>query len=674
EAAWSATNLTADHLRDGIVIYAAFAAFYLGGPLVARRLDRDLRPAWGGGAVLIAGLLLLLFLAAGPQTPAALWGLAVLLALLNAGVFVESASGGLPALALVGGALSWIVLGVWWVQSAAVVGVIPSLFVLVMLTLIMLGGHAWAHVQAERAGESTGAAGFRHGAFLGLIGHLFLFALALQPDWATPPWPLFGALAVITLAVSAASLAIGRGPLHAAGAIAAAAVVLAWSSSAPLQTYEWAALAAAEAVAAYALAWIAAFVQTNRDSKPSAAAAIAVLFIACFVVASAAALKTAPSFAILIATYVVNLSIVLWLAWQNEWPVAGVLSVAVGWLVTLHWQTTHEAAVWPEGFALAAALYAVYTAYPFVLGSRAEHSRSPFLVAVAGSAFFFFTARTALLQGGLGGYLGAVPVGEGLVMALLLRRLLALQPAEDDRDLGRLAVVAGAALAFATVAIPLQLHHQWITIGWALEGAALAWAYRRIPHRGLFFWSLALLAAVFVRLILNPSVFFYEPRGMRIFNWYLYTYLTGGVSMIASAYFFKDSDDSLGPTRALAFTAAAGVIVLFWVLNIEIADYYATGAEFTFRFGVTLAQDLTYTIGWLIFGMLLLTAGIYLRLRPARVAAVALIAVTALKGFLYDMRSLGGLYRVGSLVGLAISLSLVALALQKFVLHRGEEE
>ena len=37
------------------------------------------------------------------------------------------------------------------------------------------------------------------------------------------------------------------------------------------------------------------------------------------------------------------------------------------------------------------------------------------------------------------------------------------------------------------------------------------------------------------------------------------------------------------------------------------------------------------------------------------------------------MGSLGGLYRVSSLVGLAISLSLVALALQRFVLHASED-
>src|SRR5262249_45563281 len=126
--------------------------------------------------------------------------------------------------------------------------------------------------------------------------------------------------------------------------------------------------------------------------------------------------------------------------------------------------------------------------------------------------------------------------------------------------------------------------------------------------------------------------------------------------------------------RVSALLSAGGVILLFLVLNIEIADFYATGREITFRFGVTLAQDLTYTIGWLVFGLALLTAGIYLHSRPGRIAAVTLIAVTTFKAFLYDLGSLGGLYRVGSLVGLAVSLSLVALALQKVVLPQTPKE
>ena len=86
-----------------------------------------------------------------------------------------------------------------------------------------------------------------------------------------------------------------------------------------------------------------------------------------------------------------------------------------------------------------------------------------------------------------------------------------------------------------------------------------------------------------------------------------------------------------------------------------------------------MQQDLTYTIGWLIFGIIMLAAGIIAKARAARMASVAMIAVTTFKAFLYDLRSLEGLYRVGAFVGLAISLALVSMALQKFVLATEKE-
>jgi len=349
--------------------------------------------------------------------------------------------------------------------------------------------------------------------------------------------------------------------------------------------------------------------------------------------------------------------------------------VLPAWLATMMWLIQHsQKDAWIGGLMLTSALYATFVSYPFVLSRRAKDTRAPHLTAVLASALFFIAAYAAFEQGGRLALVGLIPVVEGVVLALLMRQLLALQP-EGERDLGRLATVAGAALAFATVAIPLQLRNQWITIGWALEGAALSWLYRRIPHRGLLYSASALLAAVFVRLALNPSIFVYEPRGMRIVNWYLYTYLLSAIAMFLAAWWLTGTDDRLGKTilRMAKLLPAGGAILLFLLLNIEIADFYSTGREIMFRFGVTLAQDLTYTIGWLIFGLGMLMSGIYLKSRAGRVAAVALIAVTTCKAFLYDMGSLGGLYRVGALVGLAISLSLVALALQKFVLQAPKE-
>jgi len=272
--------------------------------------------------------------------------------------------------------------------------------------------------------------------------------------------------------------------------------------------------------------------------------------------------------------------------------------------------------------------------------------------------------------------MGIVPVVIGLVTTVHLRQLLRIEDS-GARDMARLALVGGGALAFLTVAIPMQLEHQWITIGWALEGAALAWLFTRVPHRGLLFASLGLLAAVFVRLVLNPEVFLYEPRGtMRIINWYLYTYLLAASAMGAAAWWFSRTDDTLDQRipRPRHLLPAAAVVVLFFLLNIEIADFYATGPEIVFRFGVTIAQDLTYTIAWLVFGLVLLAAGIVARARPARFAAVALITVTTFKCFLYDLSSLEGLYRVGAFLGLGISLALVSLVLQKYVLAPKEAQ
>src|SRR6185436_13660214 len=114
--------------------------------------------------------------------------------------------------------------------------------------------------------------------------------------------------------------------------------------------------------------------------------------------------------------------------------------------------------------------------------------------------------------------------------------------------------------------------------------------------------------------------------------------------------------------------SAGGTVLLFLLLNIEIADYYSVGPNLTFNFSAGLAQDLTYTIGWGLFAFAMLIAGIWLASKAGRVAAILLLSITVAKCFLHDLWQLGGLYRVGSFVGLAICLTLVAIVLQKFVL------
>ena len=649
-----------------MAIYAIFGVVSLAVPMIARRASRPLTPAWGSGAVLIASLGLLLFLSNGSIAPAAIWALALLLAIMNAGLFVESAAGRLPIVSQIGSVFSWVILLVWWLRAAGSVGVISSLTVLVGLTLVTLAGHGWSARQASASSEP--ASHSARGVYLGLTGHLFLALLAANRAWSLPPWPLFGALAVVTLATSASSLWSRVPALHAAGSLAAAVVVAAWAAAAGSPEWGLVAVLASAGASAYALGWIAV---DAADRARSARAACGVLFVAEIALMLAIEGGTTPPFAMLVVAHVIEpvdrpradrgVPLVDCRGGGRGAGVARDHAVAGAERSRCH--------VVDAADADRRALRGVRDV-PFAVAKRARDERDPYVAAILASAMAFFAARVAFLAGGLEWMIGIVPVVEGAVLAAMLRGLLTIE-AGGPRDLGRLALVAGASLAFVTVAIPLQLRQQWITIGWALEGAALAWLYSRIPHKGLLLAASGLLGAVFARLALNPEILLYEPRGETpILNWYLYAYLICAVAMFVAGWWLSRTDDAIAGLRPSRLLPPAGVILLFVLLNIEIADFYATGPTIMFRFGATVSQDLTYTIGWLLFGMGLLAAGIYLGTRAARVAAVGLIAVTTFKCFLYDLGSLEGLHRIASFAGLALALALVSLALQKFVLSK----
>ena len=88
-----------------------------------------------------------------------------------------------------------------------------------------------------------------------------------------------------------------------------------------------------------------------------------------------------------------------------------------------------------------------------------------------------------------------------------------------------LAWFGGVALFFITLIFPIQFERQWLTLGWALEGAALLWLFHCVPHPGLRLVGVGLLVTAFVRLALYLVVLEYHARSATpILNWYLYAY------------------------------------------------------------------------------------------------------------------------------------------------------
>jgi len=88
---------------------------------------------------------------------------------------------------------------------------------------------------------------------------------------------------------------------------------------------------------------------------------------------------------------------------------------------------------------------------------------------------------------------GLVPAAFALPSLLGLFVLINRTPLTRPARNAQLALFGGATLFFITLIFPIEFDREWITVGWALEGAALCWLFHRVPHPGLRLAGVALL-------------------------------------------------------------------------------------------------------------------------------------------------------------------------------------
>jgi uncharacterized membrane protein len=169
-----------------------------------------------------------------------------------------------------------------------------------------------------------------------------------------------------------------------------------------------------------------------------------------------------------------------------------------------------------------------------------------------------------------------VPLAFALPSLLgLLVVLKCTSPTSPARN-AQLALFGGAALFFITLIFPIQFDRQWITVGWALEGAALCWLFHRVPHPGLRLTGVVLLVVIFARLALNPTVLSYHPHAaFPILNWYLYTYGLATVCLFAAGRFLAPPRQFVLGSNVLPLLYTLGTVLAFLIVNIEIADYFS---------------------------------------------------------------------------------------------------
>ncbi len=317
----------------------------------------------------------------------------------------------------------------------------------------------------------------------------------------------------------------------------------------------------------------------------------------------------------------------------------------------------------------------IFAVFPFVFFRKLDRSPDllPWIASALSGPIHFFLIFDALpvSQGEV--LAGVLTLAFGAFYLAGLLRLVRTVPREHPRRSTMLALFAAVVLFFVSLAFPVVFDKEWLTVGWALEGLALVWLFGRIPHPALKQWAFVLLGFAFVRLALNPAVLEYHPRTVTSFlNWYLYGYGTVIACLLVAAVRWRPPGEVLATLPVAAALRAMAAILAFLLVNIEIADFYSQGRHLTFQFGTSLGRDMTYSLAWAAYGLVLLLIGITVSSRGARFAALGLLAVTILKLFLYDLWWLGELYRVGAFVGLAMILILVSFLYQRHFARAAE--
>jgi uncharacterized membrane protein len=172
------------------------------------------------------------------------------------------------------------------------------------------------------------------------------------------------------------------------------------------------------------------------------------------------------------------------------------------------------------------------------------------------------------------------------------------------------------------------------------------------------------LAALFGLLFLDNPAVWPIAIGNEFINQILLGYAMPAVLALLLSY-------AVAGRRSAAYAntiAAAALILALSYVTLQIRRIYH-GPRLTD--GVTGgAEQYTYSIAWLAFGVALLGIGIAANSQRARLASAAVIALTIVKAFLIDMSTLTGVYRALSFMCLGLVLVAIGWLYQRVLFRR----
>jgi len=348
-------------------------------------------------------------------------------------------------------------------------------------------------------------------------------------------------------------------------------------------------------------------------------------------------------------------------AWR-KWPAAPITAQAAFWLPI--WLAGYHTGS-PRGRMIVFlwcsarfALFLLWTAWRALIRGRAARPAELWLLAANAAAYF--GTSYVLLDPVYHQYLGAFALGLSLLHALLAK--LVWKPGEQQ-EAWQARLAAAIAVAFLTLAIPIQFTGFRITIAWALEGAALAWIGARFSIVWIGAGVVFLLAIACARLFtLDAWIYTNGNVYPLIANARFLTFAVSAASLWIAANLWKTAHSSRVKQYA-AVAYLAGHVVLLWALIMEAMGWAERTAATQ---DVSAVSTVAVSILMACYALALIAAGVATRTANNRLAGLGLMLLVVAKLYLADVWELSRCFRITAFLGLGALLLLVSYLYSRF--------
>ena len=318
-----------------------------------------------------------------------------------------------------------------------------------------------------------------------------------------------------------------------------------------------------------------------------------------------------------------------------------------GWYDTYY----HPEKFW-AAFGFQLVVFLLFAAADLAPAARGLRLRPENWIRLFANPFVFFAAGYAMIDRDHPAWSGAFALALAAVYAGLAQWA---QGARSDKRV-TLALI-GVALLFVTLAIPIQLEAEWITLAWAVQGAVLVWISGRLGSEAWRWGGLAIFALAVGKHLTFDTPWVFREAFTPIANSYFLSALALAAALGVGAWLARETarPESIG-------LALAAVFVTWFATTAEIYTYVDTlqrqiaGGDYEQRRNIEWFGHMTASVIWAVYASALVAAGLKMKRAAARWAGLALFGLTVMKAFFVDIPVLEGVYRVAALIALGVLL------------------